>query len=150
MSDDYEVINGEEDSPEEGEDEEEEDFEKQSEKWSEIPLSAPLTKSNSSASSSYSEQADGAAAASNENDKEANGEEEKKQSGSFSSWISKNSFRRSSLEDVFAQSFGKFGRSMERRNSESEVEVTTKSKDFFLFNKQELTDSQISLIFLTE
>lgn len=148
MSDDYEVINGEEDSPEE--EEEEEDFEKQSEKWSEIPLSAPLTKSNSSTSSSYSEQFDGAAAASNEKDKEANEEEEKKQSGSFSSWISKNSFRRSSLEDVFAQSFGKFGRSMERRNSESEVEVTTKSKDFFLFNKQELTDSQISLIFLTE
>lgn len=143
MSDDYEVINGEE------EEEEEEDFEKQSEKWSEIPLSAPLTKSNSSASSSYSEQAECAAAASNDIDKEANGEEEKK-SGSFSSWISKNSFRRSSLEDVFAQSFGKFGRSMERRNSESEVEVTTKSKDFFLFNKQELTDSQISLIFLTE
>ena len=146
MSDDYEVINGEEDdTPEEGD--EEEDFEKQSEKWSEIPLSAPLTKSNSSTSSSYSEQA---VAPSNDNEKEI-GDEEKKQSGSFSSWISKNSFRRSSLEDVFAQSFGKFGRSMERRNSESEVEVTTtKSKDFFLFNKQELTDSQISLIFHTE
>lgn len=121
--------------------------------WSEIPLNS-MTESNSS-TSSFSQHSDGEAnnEASGSNEKDSK-DDEKKQSGiGFSDWISKSSFRRQSLEDVFAQSnlFGKFGRSMERRNSESEVEnsSTSAKKEFFLFNRHEdLTDSQIENLFL--
>lgn len=81
-------------------------------------------------------------------------EEEKKYG--LSDWISKSSFRRQSLEDVFTQStlFGKFGR--ERRNSETSIETCSSSssatnrREFFIFGRQEdLTDSQIENFFLS-
>ncbi|CRL00733.1 CLUMA_CG013989, isoform A [Clunio marinus] len=148
LSDDYELVD---DDDEPTRDEDQQKKVKIVE-WSDIPLNS-MTDSESS-TSSYSQHSD-------QNDGEASGskvpkedEDEKKQSGSgFSDWISKSSFRRQSLEDVFAQStiFGKFGRSLERRNSESEVETSTSSnkKEFFLFGRHEgLTDSQIENLFL--
>lgn len=140
-------------------DQEQETHDKAAGEWSEIPLNS-MTESNSTTSSfsQRSDQNDGEevkneASGSNEKDLK---DEDKKQSGTgFSDWISKSSFRRQSLEDVFAQStlFGKLGRSMERRNSESSMEVETSStsakKEFFLFGRQEgLTDSQIENLFL--
>lgn len=152
MSDDYELV----DDEDEPEPEEAEPQGKVTGEWSDIPLNS-MTESNSSASSysQRSERNEGETnnEASGSNDKETK-DEDKKQSGiGFSDWISKSSFRRQSLEDVFAQStlFGKFGRSMERRNSESEVETSTTSvkKEFFLFGRHDgLTDSQIENLFL--
>lgn len=140
-----------------GEDDEKTPNEEQAEKaqeWSEIPLNS-MTESNSSGSSysQHSENGDPEAGGSNEKDAK---DDDKKSSIGFSDWISKNSFRRQSLEDVFAQStlFGKFGRSLERRNSETSVETvastTASKKEFFLgFGRQEgLTDSQIENLFL--
>lgn len=114
-----------------------------------------MTESNSS-TSSYSQHSDrnvgevnNEASGSNEKDVK---DDDKKPGSGFSDWISKSSFRRQSLEDVFAQStlFGKFGRSLERRNSESEVETTNSvKKEFFLFGRPDgLTDSQIENLFL--
>lgn len=122
--------------------------------WCEIPLNS-MTESDSS-TSSFSQHSDQADASKEVVDDKESKDDEKKQSGGFSDWISKSSFRRQSLEDVFAQSnlFGKFGRSLERRNSESEVETSTSSassakKEFFLFGRNEgLTDSQIENLFL--
>lgn len=146
MSDDYELVDDE--DAQTPNDQEQPD--KAAGEWSEIPLNS-MTESNST-TSSYSQHSDGEAnnEASGTNEKESK-DNEKKQSG-FTDWISKSSFRRQSLEDVFAQSnlFGKFGRS-ERRNSESEVETssTSSKKEFFLFNRHEdLTDSQIENLFL--
>lgn len=148
LSDDYELVDDEDERTPNDQDA----ACKAAEQWSEIPLNS-MTESNST-TSSYSQHSDGEAnnEASGTNEKDSK-DDEKKQSGTgFSDWISKNSFRRQSLEDVFAQSnlFGKFGRS-ERRNSESEVETssTSSKKDFFLFNRHEdLTDSQIENLFL--
>lgn len=85
-------------------------------------------------------------------DIESSNKEDKKYSG-ISDWISKSSLRstgrRQSFEmlldtsdkvkDVFAQSFQRIGiggKSLERRNSESEVcNTETSSKEFFLFNR---------------
>lgn len=155
MSDDYELVDDEEEP--DPNDQEQELQDKAIGEWSEIPLNS-MTESDSTTSSysQRSDQNDGREAnneASGSNEKELK-DDEKKQSGTgFSEWISKSSFRRQSLEDVFAQStlFGKFGRSTERRNSESEVETSTTSvkKEFFLFGRQEgLTDSQIENLFL--
>jgi hypothetical protein len=148
LSDDYELVDDEDDrTPNEPE-----QPEKASVEWSDIPLNE-MTTSNSS-NSSISQQSDGEVnnEASGSNEKELKDDDKKAGSG-FSDWISKSSFRRQSLEDVFAQStlFGKFGRSLERRNSESEVETSATSvkKDFFLFGRHEgLTDSQIDNLFL--
>lgn len=118
-----------------------------------------MSNSNSSTSTyshnSDQQQNEKAGEATCSSDKDSKNEDDKKQSSSgFSDWISKSSFRRQSLEDVFAQStlFGKFGRSLERRNSESEVtENSTSSakKEFFLFSRHEgLTDSQVENLFL--
>jgi len=127
--------------------------------WSDIPLNSnPMTESNST-TSSYSQtsrhEPDGNNAASGSNEKDTK-DEDRKSSIGFSDWISNSSFRRQSLEDVFAQSnlFGKFGR-LERRNSESEVETNSTSssakKEFFLFGgrPEGLTDSQIDNLFLS-
>lgn len=149
LCDDYELVDDEDEpAPDEAEPQE-----KVTEEWSEIPLNS-MTESNSSTSScsqrfERNEDVDNEASGSNDTESK---DDEKKQSGiGFSNWISKSSFRRQSLEDVFAQStlFGKFGRS--RRNSESEVEASTTSvkKDFFLFGRHDgLTDSQIENLFL--
>jgi hypothetical protein len=113
-----------------------------------------MSESNSSESSysQNSEQNEVNVDASGSAEKESKDDADKKQSGGLSDWLSKSSFRRQSLEDVFAQStlFGTFGRSLERRNSESEVEATaTTKKEFFLFNRHEgLTDSQVENLFL--
>lgn len=152
MSDDYELVDDE-DDPEPNE---QDVPDKAAGEWSEIPLNS-MTESNSS-TSSYSQRSDRNEGrevnneASGSNEKESK-EDDKKSGTGFSDWISKSSFRRQSLEDVFAQSnlFGKFGRSMERRNSESEVEpsVTSVKKEFFLFGRHDgLTDSQIENLFL--
>lgn len=152
MSDDYELVDDE-DDPEPNE---QDVPDKAVGEWSEIPLNS-MTESNSS-TSSYSQRSDRNEnrevnnEASGSNEKESK-EDDKKSGTGFSDWISKSSFRRQSLEDVFAQSnlFGKFGRSMERRNSESEVEtsVTSVKKEFFLFGRHDgLTDSQIENLFL--
>lgn len=153
LSDDYELVDDD-DEPTPTD----EPQEKAAVEWSDIPLHS-MTESNSSTSSNYSQrsdQNDGVVnvEASGSNEKEPK-DDEKKQSGiGFSDWISKSSFRRQSLEDVFAQStlFGKFGRSLERRNSESEVETSSTSgkKEFFLFSGRHdgLTDSQIENLFL--
>lgn len=154
LSDDYELVDDEDENQEANESEPQV---KPPAEWSEIPLNS-MSESNSTASS-YSQQSDQNdgevnAEASGSNEKEAKDDEKKSGSG-FTDWISKSSFRRQSLEDVFAQStlFGKFGRSLERRNSESEVEMTNSSssnkKEFFLFGRHEgLTDSQIENLFL--
>lgn len=148
MSDDYEIVDDDDEAPSTPNDQE------QPEKvveWSEIPLNS-MTHSDSS-ESSFSQHSEVNIDASGSNEKESKDEADKKQSGGLSDWLSKSSFRRQSLEDVFAQSnlFGKFGRTLERRNSESEVETSTTSvkKEFFLFNRHEgLTDSQVENLFL--
>ncbi|KAG4078194.1 hypothetical protein HA402_002246 [Bradysia odoriphaga] len=84
----------------------------------------------------------------------------------LSNWITrsnaKNSSRRQSLDilidasdkvkDVFALSFQKVGKSLERRNSESEV--SSDSSDFFSFsrseNKDGLSDEQVENLLLNE
>lgn len=154
LSDDYELV----DDDDERTPNEQETPVKATVEWSDIPLNS-MTESNSSTSSysQHSDRADGEvnveASGSNQPEQEIK-DDDKKQSGTgFSDWISKSSFRRQSLEDVFAQStlFGKFGRSLERRNSESEVEtsVTSVKKEFFLFGRHDgLTDSQIENLFL--
>lgn len=161
MSDDYELVDDEEEpDPSDQEQEQEQDQEPQDKatcEWSEIPLNS-MTESNSTTSSysQRSDQNDGGEVnneASGSNEKELKDDDKKQSSTGFSDWISKSSFRRQSLEDVFAQStlFGKFGRSTERRNSESEVESSASSvkKEFFLFGRQDgLTDSQIENLFL--
>ncbi|XP_055710926.1 SH3 domain-binding protein 5 isoform X2 [Phlebotomus papatasi] len=82
----------------------------------------------------------------------------KKKSEGITTWISKSSLkntgRRQSLDllidasdkvkDVFAQGFQRVGKTLERRNSESEV--NSESHDFFLFksdNKDGLSDEQV-------
>jgi hypothetical protein len=151
LSDDYELVDDDDEANEP------EPQEKPAAEWSEIPLNS-MTESNSSESSysQHSDQNDPAVNVEASGSTEKDGKDDDKKSGSgFSDWISKSSFRRQSLEDVFAQStlFGKFGRSSERRNSESEVECTASAssskKEFFLFGRTEgLTDSQIDNLFL--
>ena len=159
LSDDYELVDDDDDDDdEEGKNPQKEDI------WSEIPLnSGTMSASNSTSSSNYSPNSDcdetvvknnEEVATSSDNNKDNNKDDDKK-SGGLSEWLSKSSFRRQSLEDVFAQStlFGKFGRSSERRNSESEVESSSSSakKEFFLFGRSEgLTDSQIDHFFLPD
>jgi hypothetical protein len=150
LSDDYELVDDDDEAPPTPNDQE---LEQKSTVWSEIPLNS-MSESNSSESSysQNSEQNEVNVDASGSGEKESKDDADKKQSGGLSDWLSKSSFRRQSLEDVFAQStlFGKFGRSLERRNSESEVEATaTTKKEFFLFNRHEgLTDSQVENLFL--
>lgn len=153
LSDDYELVDDEDEAPPTPNDQDQP--EKAAVEWSEIPLNS-MSESNSS-ESSYSQRSEQNEEvnieASGSNEKESKDETDKKQSGGLSDWLSKSSFRRQSLEDVFAQStlFGKFGRSSERRNSESEVETSAASvkKEFFLFNRNEgLTDSQVENLFL--
>ena len=151
MSDDYELVDDEDEANEP------EPQETPAAEWSEIPLNS-MTESNSSSSSfsQHSDQNDAGVNVEASGSNEKDGKDDDKKSGSgFSDWISKSSFRRQSLEDVFAQStlFGTFGRS--RRNSESEVECTASAsassskKEFFLFGRTEgLTDSQIENLFL--
>lgn len=157
LSDDYELVDDDDDDDEEdGKNQQKEDI------WSEIPLhSGAMSASNSTSSSNYSQNSDcdetvknEEAATSSDNNKDNNKDDDKK-SGGLSEWLSKSSFRRQSLEDVFAQStlFGKFGRSSERRNSESEVESSSTSakKEFFSFGRNDgLTDSQIDHFFLPD
>lgn len=156
LSDDYELVDDDDDE------DEDEKCPKKEDIWSEIPLnSGTMSASNSTSSSNYSQNSDcdetvknEEAATSSDNNKDNNKDDDKK-SGGLSEWLSKSSFRRQSLEDVFAQStlFGKFGRSSERRNSESEVESSSSSakKEFFLFGRNEgLTDSQIDHFFLPD
>lgn len=112
-----------------------------------------MTESNSTESSysQRSDQNDGETVNEATGSGEKDAKDDDKKSGGFSEWISNSSFRRQSLEDVFAQStlFGKFGRSLERRNSESEVSESSAKKDFFLFGRSDgLTDSQIENLFL--
>lgn len=152
LSDDYELVDGDDDEKTPNEEQPE-----KAQEWSEIPLT--MTESNSSGSS-YSQHSEGDPEAGGSNTEKDAKDEDKKSSIGFSDWISKSSFRRQSLEDVFAQStlFGKFGRSLERRNSETSVETvvdkapstTSIKKEFFLgFGRQEgLTDSQIENLFL--
>lgn len=146
LSDDYELVDDDDDEP---------NAEKPTGEWSEIPLnSGPSTESNST-TSSYSHNSDP-----QDVDTETvmvadeSKDDDKKNASGFSDWISKSSFRRQSLEDVFAQStlFSKFGR-MERRNSEPDFESSSSStakKEFFLFGRMNegLTDSQIDCLFL--
>lgn len=153
LSDDYELVDDDDDDDND-ETTPNDRQERRTEEWSEIPLNS-MTASNST-TSSYSQTSDHEETIKNDetllnpNDMK----DEEKKSSSFSDWISKSSFRRQSLEDVFAQStlFGKFGRSLERRNSESEVECSTSAKkEFFLFGRPEgLTDSQIENFFLPD
>jgi hypothetical protein len=150
LSDDYELVDDDDDDNDETTPNEHQ--ERRTEEWSDIPLNS-MTASNST-TSSYSQTSDHEETIKNDetllnpNDLK----EEEKKSSSFSDWISKSSFRRQSLEDVFAQStlFGKFGR--ERRNSESEVECSSSAKkEFFLFGRPDgLTDSQIENFFLPD
>lgn len=166
MSDDYELVDDddEEDDDNNNEDDDENtpnEKNKPTEQWSDIPLNN-MSASNST-TSSYSQTSDrdndetikNQETSINPNEKE-NKDDDKKSIGSgFSDWISKSSFRRQSLEDVFAQStlFGKFGRSLERRSSESEVECSSSSakKEFSLFGRSEgLTDSQVESLFLPD
>jgi hypothetical protein len=150
LSDDYELVDDEDEAPPTPNDQDQP--EKAAVEWSDIPLNS-MSESNSSQSSysQHSEQNEVNIEASGSNEKESKEEGDKKQSGGLSDWLSKSSFRRQSLEDVFAQStlFGKF---RERRNSESEVETSASSvkKEFFSFNRHEgLTDSQVENLFLT-
>lgn len=151
MSDDYELVDDDDEAPPTPNDQ---DQPEKTAVWSEIPLNS-MSESNSSESSysQHSEANEVNVDASGSTEKESKEDSDKKQSGGLSDWLSKSSFRRQSLEDVFAQSnlFGKFGRTLERRNSESEVEnsVATTKKEFFLFNRHEgLTDSQVENLFL--
>lgn len=154
LSDDYELVDDDDDDDDNAETTPNDHQGRRTEEWSDIPLNS-MTASNST-TSSYSQ-------TSNHEDTIKNDEtltnpndmkEEEKKSSSFSDWISKSSFRRQSLEDVFAQStlFGKFGRSLERRSSESEVENSSSAKkEFFLFGRTDgLTDSQIDHLFLPD
>jgi hypothetical protein len=160
LSDDYELVD---------DDDENEttpnDPEPPTDVWCDIPLNSGAMSASHSTTSSYSQNSDCEETIKNEeiimnpNEKMDEGvkDEVDKKSGSFSDWISKSSFRRQSLEDVFAQStlFGKFGRSSERRNSESEVESasssTSSKKEFFLFGRtDDLSDSQIESLFLPD
>lgn len=148
LSDDYELVDDE-DEPTPDQEQPEKPCE-----WSDIPLNS-MTESNSTESSysQRSDQNDGETVNEATGSGEKDAKDDDKKSGGFSEWISNSSFRRQSLEDVFAQStlFGKFGRSLERRNSESEVETSSSSakKDFFLFGRSDgLTDSQIENLFL--
>lgn len=170
LSDDYELVDEDDDDDDDNDDDVNDDeitpndkSLKPTEQWSDIPLNS-MTASNST-TSSYSQTSD------RDNDETIKNQEitstinacvgggkddDKKSIGSgFSEWISKSSFRRQSLEDVFAQStlFGKFGRSLERRNSESDSVESSSSakKEFFLFGRpEELTDSQIESLFLPD
>lgn len=150
LSDDYELV----DDEDEPDPNDQEPQVQPAVEWSDIPLNS-MSESNSTASSysQHSDQNDGEVniEASGSNEKESKDDDKKQTGNGFSDWISKSSFRRQSLEDVFAQSnlFGKFGRSLERRNSESEVETSVK-KDFFMFGGRHdaLTDSQIENLFL--
>lgn len=164
MSDDYELVDDD-DEDDDGDEEitPSEERLKPTEQWSDIPLNS-MTASNST-TSSYSQNSD------RDNDetiknqdetlvvghveKESKDDDKKTIGSGFSEWISKSSFRRQSLEDVFAQStiFGKFGRSLERRNSESDSLESSSSakKEFFLFGRtDDLTDSQIENLFLPD
>lgn len=167
MSDDYELVDDEDDDDDEDDESGKNDNQHPTaDVWSEIPLnSGTMTASNSTTSSNYSQNSDdgverikndeaGTSSDTNNKDNISKDDVDKK-SGGLSEWLSKSSFRRQSLEDVFAQStlFGKFGRTSERRNSESEVESSSSSakKDFFLFGRTEgLTDSQIDHLFLPD
>jgi hypothetical protein len=165
LSDDYELVDD--DDDEDNNDDEVTPNEQrpskqptEQEQWSDIPLNS-MTASNST-TSSYSQTSDKEETIKNDetllnpmNEKGIKEEDKKSLGGGFSEWISNSSFRRQSLEDVFAQStlFGKFGRSLERRNSESEVENSSSSakKEFFLFGRPEgLTDSQVESLFLPD
>jgi hypothetical protein len=157
LSDDYELVDDDDDEEEEDENESTPNEQPQphADVWSDIPLNSTMTQSNST-TSSYSQNSDHEETLKNDDiDSKEAGKEDDKKSGGFSEWISNSSFRRQSLEDVFAQStlFGKFGRSLERRNSESEVESTSTSskKEFVLFGRPEsLTDSQVESLFLPD
>lgn len=158
LSDDYELVDDEDEDDEEDE-QTPNDQSRPTDVWSDIPLNSGTMTASNSTTSSYSQRSDHEETIKNDeilNPNESNKEDDKKSSG-FSDWISKSSFRRQSLEDVFAQStlFGKFGRSNERRNSESEVENATSSssmkKEFFLFGRTDgLSDSQVESLFLTD
>lgn len=166
MSDDYELVDDDDEDDNNNEDDDEvtpnEKIKPTIEQWSDIPLNK-MTPSNST-TSSYSQTSDrdndetikNQETSINPNEEKESKDDDKKSIGSgFSDWISKSSFRRQSLEDVFAQStlFGKFGRSLERRSSESEVECSSSSakKEFSLFGRSEgLTDSQVESLFLPD
>lgn len=163
LSDDYELVDSGDDNDEEESPKRETNPIQHGDVWSEIPLNSGMTASNSTTSSNYSQNTDceetlknDEAETSNENNNKDSNKDDDKKSGGLSEWLSKSSFRRQSLEDVFAQStlFGKFSRSGERRNSESEVESSSTSsakKEFFLFGRTEgLTDSQIDHLFLPD
>lgn len=146
LSDDYEL--DEDDADRNSNDEQN----SKTQEWSEIPLNTTMSHSNSMNSCESQNLGNNDTAERQCEPKR----EEKSLSSGLSDWISKSSFRRQSLEDVFTQStlFGKFGR--ERRNSETSVETCSSStpssnkRDFFLFGRQEdLTDSQIDNFFLS-
>lgn len=127
--------------------------------WSEIRLSHSSSSSSSYSHNNIDEKSNTNESDSNEDNQktitkpiEIENKEDKKYSG-ISDWISKSSLRstgrRQSFEmlldtgdkvkDVFAQSFQRIGiggKSIERRNSESEVCSTeSPSKEFFIFNR---------------
>lgn len=147
MSDDYEL------EEDEKEHKSNDELFSKNQEWSDIPLNS-VSKSNSM-NSCASHNSEGNVTKPDTRLKNEPKEEEEKKYG-LSDWISKSSFRRQSLEDVFAQSniFGKFGR--ERRNSETSIETCSSSssaankREFFLFGRQDdLTDSQIENFFLS-
>lgn len=167
MSDDYELVDDDDDDDDNDDDQitPNEEHHKPTEQWSDIPLNT-MTASNST-TSSYSQTSnrdndetikinqDEEETSINPNEKDAKDDDKKSIGSGFSEWISKSSFRRQSLEDVFAQStiFGKFGRSLERRNSESDSVDSSSSakKEFSLFGRTEgLTDSQIESLFIPD
>ncbi|KAG5674275.1 hypothetical protein PVAND_004255 [Polypedilum vanderplanki] len=156
LSDDYELVDEDDDENknETKPNGEQDDQQKLTDVWSDIPLNSGAMTASNSTTSSYSQTSDREDKLKNDEteSKETSNKDDDKKSGSFSF------FRRQSLEDVFAQStlFGKFGRSLERRNSESEVETSSSfsstKKDFFLFSTKTegLTNSQIESLFLPD
>lgn len=165
MSDDYELVDDDDDDADDDDVNDNEttpndEREPRNDVWSDIPLNSGSMTASNSTTSSYSQTSDREETIKNEeisnpNETKENNKDDDKKSGGFSEWISNSSFRRQSLEDVFAQStlFGKFGRSTERRNSESEVELKSSSakKEFSLFGRTEgLTDSQVESLFLPD
>lgn len=123
-----------------------------SEKWTEIILSSESPNSNNDNKLLENTDDDDDEDEQNDNNELCNNTN-KKYPESLTNWITKsnlkNKERRQSLDilydasdkvkDVFTQGFQKVGRTLERRNSESEA-----SLEFFLFNRSEnLSDNQI-------
>jgi SH3-domain binding protein 5 len=95
--------------------------------------------------------------------------DDKKKSEGLTGWISKSKVQSSNsrrqsfdmligdtgdrVKDVFAQGMQRIGKTLERRNSESEIAVTESSNDFFSFSRNDkdgLSDEQVENLLLDQ